>query len=365
MSEKIKNERAEIDRSTAVAEMAFEIMEKAFRQAVRSNPRLASYSFYTLAGKTVKVHIVGKNLAQKINLPFSHLATENTASISPSLTIELWDGRETGIPCHISSRRRGLDLNPISFKSNDGRLIIHQLQQSIICFDQEAGRIIGCAMDAEQLSLYERGRPLHMPLSVWHDEQDIPIIHAGLVSTNGRGVIFAGKAGSGKSTSALLCGLYGLNYLSDDLIGLEMLKDGSFAGHSIYNSTFLETDHLERFPLLKPHAIEGKYAFEEKLLILLSKIPGLRFERSCRINAIVLPSVGHGTTTRISPTSKIQALLALMPTFQVGHFRSKARGFEKLSQLVERLPCYRMELGSDMREIPHRVEDILAEIKQN
>lgn len=359
----MKSKPVEIERSTLVAEMAFEAMKKSFAQAVRTQPLMASESYYTLADKTVKMNIVGKNLTEKINLPFAHLTTENTGSITPLLTIQLWDEHETGTPCRIGSRRDGLDLNPIFFKSNNGRFIIHQLQHSIICFDRRTGRIIGCAIDAEQLSLYERGRPLHMPLSVWHDERDIPIIHAGLVSKDGFGVIFAGQAGSGKSTSALVCALSGFNYLSDDLIGLEMLEDGSFTGHSIYNSTFLETDHLDRFPPLKRHAIEGKYAFEEKLLILLSKIPALRFERSCRINAIVLPWVGHRITTKISAASKGQALLALMPSFQVGHFRSKARGFEKLSQLVERLPCYRMELGSDVREIPHRVEEILAEIK--
>lgn len=340
--------------------MAFERMDKDFTRAEAAKPQMVTELSYTLAGRKVGVRVVGLKLAERINLLFAHLKIDDNDLNTPRLGIQLWDEAETGIRCRVASRSDGFELKPLFFQSADGRFIFQQLQYSVICFDRAAGRMIVCTTDTERLSLYEQGRPLHVPLSVWHNDQGAPVIHSGLVSKGGAGVLLAGSAGAGKSTSALVCARYGFGYVSDDLIGLETPPDGSFIGYSLYNSTFLERDHLERFALLKPHALKSGYVCEDKLLVLLSQIPSITLERSAEIKAIALPRVVLESHSKIRPATKGQALLALMPSFQVGRFGSTANGFEILSHLTESLPCCRLDIGSDPAEIPLRIEEMLA-----
>jgi hypothetical protein len=345
------------------SDTGFTLMRHAFAQAQCMHPDKLSSSFYTLAGQRVHMRIVGRMLAECMRIPFAHLLLDDRSLPLPNLTIELWDEAETDVFCRIGSMGQDLDLHPILTKSPDGRYASYQLQHSLIYFDRQAGSMIGWICNAEELSLYECGRPLHVPLSLWHKNQNIPLMHAGLVSKNGRGVLLAGPGGSGKSTSAVMCAHAGFDYLSDDLVGLELSSDGCFVGHSLYNSTFMEPDHLKRFSQLERHAIRGRYSFEKKHLVLLSQIASLRFARSCRIHSIVLPRVLHRSTSRLCPASKGEGLMALAPSsLLVGERSYGLQGFEKLSGLVEQVPCYRLELGEALEEIPRVLEGLVSEV---
>jgi len=347
------------------SELAFKAVEEAFARAKCLNPHQVFETFYIFGGWGVRMRVVGRRLMERIGLPLAHLRTDKTHLPPLRLTIDLWDQCETNIPSRIAFVRDDLDLNPIFATSADARFISYQLQHSLTCINVQRSQIIGFVSSAEELSLYECGRPLHVPLTLWHNSQAVPVIHAGLVAKNNRGVLFAGSGGTGKSTSAITCACAGFGYLSDDLIGLA-LSDDSFIGHSLYNSTFLEPDHLERFPLLRPHALKGKYPYEKKVLILLAEILSLRLERAARIHAIVLPRVTHGLTSRLRPASKRDALLALAPSsLLVGQRTPGLHGFNKLARLVEQTPCHWLELGRALDEIPCRVEELLAEVTAN
>jgi hypothetical protein len=160
-----------------------------------------------------------------------------------------------------------------------------------------------------------------------------------------------------------MCAYAGFDYLSDDLVGLELSSDRRFVGHSLYNSTFMEPDHLKRFSELERHAIRGRYWFEKKHLVLLSQIASLRFARSCRIDSIVLPRVLHRPTSVLLRASKGETLRALAPSsLLVGERSYGLEGFNKLARLVEQLPCYWLELGGALDEIPRALEGLLSEV---
>lgn len=344
------------------ADLGFKIMREAFAEAKRLHPHAFRESTYVLAGQPVRMRIVGLKFAASMHLPFAHLRAEDPHLPVPGLTVELWDQSETNVSCQIGLTRDDLDLHPNLMRPADGRYASYQLQHSLVCLDRGSGFMVGYTSNAEELSLYERGRPLHVLLSLWLKSRDMPVIHAGLVSKNGRGVLLAGPGGSGKSTSAITCACAGFSYLSEDIIGLQS-SDGVFVGHSLYNSTFIEPDHLERFPLLGPHAITGKYPLEKKRLVLLSQIASLRFECACRIHAIVLPRVVHRRESHFRRASKGEALLTLAPSsLLVGERSYGLEGFNKLAKLVEQVPCYWLELGSVLDEIPCVLEEMLSEV---
>jgi hypothetical protein len=344
------------------ADLGFRVMSDGFAEAGRLCPQSFRESPYVLAGRPVQMRIVGRRFAELMHLPFAHLSADESNLRNPALTIELWDAAETTVPCEVGLTRDDLDLHPNLKKSADGRYASYQLQHSLVCLDRRSGLMVGYTSSAEELSLYERGRPLHVPLSLWHKSLDMPLVHAGLVAKNGRGLLLAGPGGSGKSTSAITCTCAGFSYLSDDLVGLELRPDGAFLGHSLYNSTFLEPDHLKRFALFDPHAITGRYAFEKKRLVLLSQIASLKFQRSCRIEAIILPRVVRAPMCRLRPVSKGEALLTLAPSsLLVGERSNGAEGFDKLSRLVQQVPCYRLELSEALDEIPRVLAGVLSE----
>jgi len=342
-------------------DLGFNIMRDAFARARRVHPHAFRHSTYVLAGQPIEMRIVGRKLAEVMDLPFAHLRSEDR-HLPAGLTIEIWDQAETNVSCQVGLTRDDLDLHPNLKHSADGRYASYQLQHSLVDLDRQTGSIIGNVSNTEELSLYERGRPLHVLLSLWLKSRGMPVIHAGLVSKNGRGVLLAGPGGSGKSTSAISCAYAGFSYLSEDVIGLQF-SDSVFLGHSLYNSTFIEPNHLERFPLLGAHAITGKYVFEKKRLVLLSQIASLQFERACRIHALVLPRVLHSPKSRLRRATKGEALLTLAPSsLLVGERSYGLGGFNKLAKLVEQVPCYWLDLGSVLDEIPCVLEGMLSEV---
>lgn len=347
---------------------AFTVMKAAFAEAANiTGPDRFRESHYRFAGQSVRARIVGCELAEHFARPFAHLETSEIPPSSPRLTIDLWDEEATGIPCPLALAHDDIGAkwvvgDGVFTASPDGRFVGYQLRQSMAWLDRKARHVIGWTASGKKLSLYERGKPLHLLLSVWYHDQDMQVIHAGLVSRNGQGVLFPGMGGSGKSTSALACLSGGFDYLGDDYIGLQTLANGSFMGHSLYNSTWLEPDHMAHFPLLPPHAIHGRHPGEDKCLVLLSDLFPKRFIPSTRIRALALPRIVETYATRFRPASKADALLQLAPSSLLALApQPGAHGFQALAHLVRTVPSYWLELGRDLTEIPYRVQDLLAE----
>lgn len=348
--------------SSFEGEVAFKVMEASFKQAMRRHPDSVFESFYTFAGQSVRMRIVGCELAKYIGYPFSHLQTDGPIRTAPQLTIDLWDEKETDIVCHVRSMKNDPAWTVGTAMSRDGRFLGQQLPNTLIFFDRRAKRIVGSMAWSDQVFLYERGKPLARLLVEWYKDQNVPVIHAGLVSRNGQGILFTGQAGSGKSTSTLACLCGGLKFLSEDYIGLQRLQDRSFMGHSLYNSVFLETDHLARFPDLVPYVIRGRLPYEEKSLIVLSQVFPKQLERVAPIRVLVLPRVVNESESRIRPATKGQALLALGPNSMLRLPSRGIAGFDMLAQLVEEVPTYWLELGHDLESVPRRVAELLAEV---
>ena len=347
-------------RTTFVGATAFRVMQAAFQKALEKNPDSFRESFYTFAGQSVRIRIIGRTLANNITQPFSHLQTARSASPTPQLTIDLWDENETGI--HLSRvSHDNSDWTEITATSPDQRFVGQRRLHTFACLDRITNHIIGSISWHEQISVYERAKPLARLLLEWCNDYGVQVIHAGLVVHQGQGILFVGKSGAGKSTSALACLCAGFGYLSEDFVGLQRLPDGSFLGHSLYNSVFLETGHLTRFPSLLSYIIKGR-PDEEKSVVLLSQAFPERLRRVVSIRVLLIPRIARARESKIYPASKAQALLALGPSslFQI-HSR-RTYSFDNLTQLVEQVPCYWLELGCDLSSIPRCVEELTAKV---
>jgi hypothetical protein len=345
-------------------EIACNAMQCAFEKAAIAHSDKRYEINLVFGGQSVRMQLVGKRLAQRLRLPFSHLET-NDLSRPERLSIAFWDEGETGVACPMSSILGDeLGVAPVMITgSADNRFVVNKLRRSVTCLDRKTRHIIGWTSAPEQFSLHEIGRPLHSLLSVWHLDHEMTIIHAGLVSKSGTGIIFAGSSGAGKTTAAIACLCSGFHYLSEDQVALQQSNGGPVRGHSLYSSAFLEADHLARFPLLAPHAIEGIYPDEQKWLVLLASLFPSKMQAVTDVGAVVLPRIVGNAASRIRSASKSEALLALAPSsLIIGQLSSGIRGFSKLAELVERVSCYWLELGSDNQLIPDCLEQILAKV---
>lgn len=343
-------------------EIAYEATQHAYEKAAEKCPDKLYEMNFVLGGQTARMQAVGKRLAQRLRLPFFHLE-RNDLSPPARLTIAFWDERETAVACPMASILQDeLGVAPVMIAgSSDNRFVVNKLRRSITCLDRKTRHIIGWTSDAEQFSLHEIGRPLLSLLSMWHLDHEMTITHAGLVSKSGKGIIFAGSSGAGKTTAAIACLCSGFDYLSEDQVALQQSNGGPVRGHSLYSSTFLEADHLARFPLLAPHVIEGIYPDEKKRLVLLAPLFPSKMQAVTDVGAVVLPRIVNNAASRIRSASKSEALLALAPSsLIIGQLSSGIHGFNKLAKLVERVPCYWLESGSDTKSIPDCLEQILA-----
>ena len=345
-------------------EAALRNMQVAFADLATKHPNELEESFYLIGGRNVRIRCLGRKLADHINRPFAHLRSSDGASKSTELFIDLWDDNLPGDhqPCNFNENGDG--WHETTLETCDRRFIGQRLPNTFSCLDRKQNHIIASIAWHDRIFIYERGKPLSRLLLDWFNGQDVQIIHTGLVARDNQGILFVGKSGAGKSTSSLACISAGFDYLSEDYVGLQLCEDGSFVGHSLYNSLFLRTDHLERFPQLLPYAIRGRMPYEEKSVIILSQVFPERLERAVPIRALVLPRVVNVPEARVRQASKGEALLALGPSslLQIPNRGLGVCGFNNLACLVARIPCFWLEVGADLTSIPHCLEHLLGEL---
>jgi hypothetical protein len=337
---------------------AYDRLAEGFLRACSQSPPVERT--YLMAGRQILVRVAGKRLATMIGRPLTHLRTTD-ADVVPELTIDLWDEAETGVStegCVLGSDPEA----PGSITIYDhARYVSHGSPSVSTVMDRKANHLVGWVGSGDRLTQYEVGRPLHAELLMWHRDRGIQAVHAGLVSDGTGGVLFGGPGGSGKTTTALTSLRGGLAYLADDYVGLEQAADGTWIGHSLYCSSHLTPDHIQRFPDLIPHAIPGRLAREDKSLVLLGELYPNGFAPSTPIRAVVLPRVALTPKTTFRPASKVDVLRQLAPSslFQLPYGLSGRRSFDTIVALVESVPTWWVDLGLDLDEIPMTIRKIL------
>ncbi len=182
------------------------------------------------------------------------------------------------------------------------------------------------------------------------------VIHAGLVTKHDRGVLIGDPRGVGKSTTAMSCFLGGLDFLGDDQIVLEPLESG-FVGHSIYNSAHIMPDWLPEIGVFPKRALDcGDH--EGKIAIFLAEVFPERAKASTRIQAIILPT--SGSRLRVRAASKGETLRRLAPSSLLTPLGGGKGGFALLCRLVDTVPAYWLELGTDTKAIPPCIESLMS-----
>ena len=168
-------------------------------------------------------------------------------------------------------------------------------------------------------------------------------------------MLLVGKGGSGKSTVALSSLGSELLYAGDDYVAVTL--EPTPRVQSLYSSAKLEPHHVREFlPDLVPLVVERRAPRRgEGGPVRARALPGAHdrgVPASGRCRSEGHP--GHVRAARIVPASRAAALAALAPSTIFQLHTADQTALSAMSRLVARVPCYGLELGSDVKAIPGR-----------
>jgi hypothetical protein len=209
--------------------------------------------------------------------------------------------------------------------------------------------------DAAKTPYYEKGYPFTTIFNWWMEHQNRQCVHAAAVGNETGGVLLPGKSGSGKSTTSLACLDSELLYVSDDT-SLISCEHEPFV-YSLYNTA--KIGHFQHLPRLESYVSNAVRVENEKGMIFLHQHFPEKIISGFPLKGILVPRITGGKATHIKPATPGMALKALAPSTLFQLPGAGLGAFRLMSQLVKNVPCYELELGTHMEDIPEVIQQFL------
>ena len=318
--------------------------------------------FLVLCGQPVRLRVVGDELAAQLTKCFGNLVLSSAGNPDVSLSIHFWDRASTGVGCP------GIPIAPdktdelgsgLLSQYLDGRLLRYDKAAMVKIFDRSSNEMFICVADARSTTLSDRSKPFPHFLATRCHDLGIEVLHAGLVSRHGRGVLLGGGSGSGKSTCSIAAALAGFDFLGDDCVGIELTESGC-RGHACYDAVRVDDGTLQRLPALQPHSYPSGPRDRNKSLIYMSEVVPGRTVVTSTIDAIIIPRIVGTGPSRVVPDGKATTLRKLAPSTLLRGLGTRGEGFARIAELVRRVPCYELAIGASLDDVPRLLDETLA-----
>lgn len=181
-------------------------------------------------------------------------------------------------------------------------------------------------------------------------------VHAAAVGKNAAAILIAGRGGVGKTTTALVCAEAGWDYLSDDFV----LVGPRWRAISLYRSARIREDMFSRLPA-SMSAVTGISTDdgEVRAEVDVGHV-GRIGSADPEIRAIVVPQRAGAVSAVLAPIRRSQALSALAGSTLVALAGGRTETFAKLSNLVDRVPCYAFDPGPRLADIPAALATLIS-----
>ncbi|HEX6490686.1 MAG TPA: hypothetical protein VF002_04860 [Gaiellaceae bacterium] len=316
---------------------------------------------YRIAGEPVSLRFATAALRDRLTAAFSHLRAD-PAGEEPALTINLWDSASTGCapPPHPAVPEGGAQGALYHFSEPPLRGVYQPGFESLSVLDGEARTAWHWVGSAFELAYWDQACPIRQLLFWWLGSRGLLQVHGASVGTASGGVLVVGKGGSGKSTVALSSLGSGLLYAGDDYVAVGLEPAPRI--ESLYSSGKLEPDHVQT---LLPHLLPlldnaDRLASEKAVLYVQEHFPE-QTTAGFPLRAVLVPRVAASRPeSRIVEASRAAAFAALAPSTILQLHTADAGAFQTMSRLIERVPCYGLELGSEVGAIPDTIAEFLA-----
>jgi hypothetical protein len=212
------------------------------------------------------------------------------------------------------------------------------------------------------LAYWDQACPIRQILFWWLGSRGCLQVHGASIGTATAGVLVVGKGGSGKSTVALSSLGTDLLYAGDDYVAVRV--EPSPRIESLYCSGKLEPDHVHTLlPNLLPLLANADRIDSEKAVLYVQEHFADQTTSGFPLRAVLVPKVAAAQReSRIVETSRAAAFAALAPSTILQLHTADSGAFALMSRLIERVPCYGLELGSEVAAIPGTIARFLAEL---
>ena len=347
----------------------FRALEESFLGCPASLPRVESW--YRICGLPVRLLSVGPAPLDIVDRAIRHLrlagapAATTAAPVEASLTVLLFDGADTSVPVPPPPGRledftaRG-DI--LGFNTDRIKAAFQPFGRILSAFDTERGLGICCFGAVDRVLSFEKAAPLRSMFAWWARLHGFQIMHAAVVGRSDGGLLLAGKGGSGKSNTALACLASSMAFAGDDVCAMG-IEDDEPVAHSLYATARTRPRDWVRLPFLEAlsHQAVGTGEDEKALYYLLPAF-ARQVIRRAPVRAILLPRVGGGPSSRLQPTSQSAALMAIAPVTTTLLPDAGPEIFEAVGRLVRRVPCYELQLGTDVAALQATLTNLLARL---
>jgi len=319
--------------------------------------------FYEIADTKICICFAGPAMIPYLTPALEHLAVSEIAH--PDMTINVWDSESTRVkmpppPCEWADFTDRGDI--WGFNSKRIKTAFHWSEFSVNVMDMNTNTAVYWVKTPKSFPYWVYSSPFRTIFHWWMEKNGCQLLHAAAVGNEDGAVLITGKGGVGKSTTALSCLNAGLNYLADDY--LIVRKDPEPKVFSLYSTAKLNVEDRHKFPELIKFAADPVKKDQEKDVLFL--YPGLknRIVNEMPLKAVLTPEIITGKTSKITPVSfwPVQRAMSFTTMSQLPGVGSHTH--EYISEFTEKLPCYKISLGNDLRQIPELIASFLSDPKR-
>lgn len=303
------------------------------------------------------VNICGSSPSfKKLTRAFYHLKKSNLEQ-SPDFTICLWDA-STSKNCLPPLNWNWISsIHPTGY--NDSCLYMHWFRciDAVSVIHTEENKAYYIVRNANQLPWWVEGSPFQVILHTWLQEKGFQLTHTAIVGNETQSVLLAGKGGSGKSTTTLVCLESGLNSLGEDYCILTPNEPA--LGFSVYNSAKWTSHTRELFTQYEQWIQNPLEAEREKALVFYQDIYPKQMKISLPLRSAIAVSVGDKKDPILETSDSLHTLQnIMMSTVKQLPFCS-AKTMRTFKKIIEPLKHYRLVLGRDMQANVQVIQELL------
>jgi hypothetical protein len=201
------------------------------------------------------------------------------------------------------------------------------------------------------------------PLMEMLKERGFCGLHAAAITRQGRGYLFPGDSGSGKTTIALGLLRRGCGYLADDKVLLRREDAGAIAALAFTHRFNIDADLTRFYPEVSGLESPSPLPPTAKRPFDVSKLYPNAFRPRCRPSALIHLQRAPGGVSRISPLSPTASLVRLTRQTILASRRDRAAmQLRLLGDLVTSVDNYLVENGRDPAGSPERLLELVSRL---
>lgn len=310
-----------------------------------------------------KLHILFRSETEmgKIMPPFRHLEADGSTSRFSSLKIYVFqnDGSDKNFPVWERLNKSASPVKKLLMYNRDRLHILYNDESQVLtAIDTQKAEAYYYMPQMDRMPYYEKAAPMRMIFHHWALVNQMILIHGACISFGDKGLLLAGKGGTGKSTTAVSAALSGFDYIGDDYVLADPDKQTI---HSLYSSSKIRWDATDILPVARDLTVNEKDE-DDKGIFFLRDVKGSTLPPSVSLSAVILPQIGKVTSSKYTRTTITEGLMSLGSSTI---FQMPGSGKETLtgiSALLRGIPVYRMTLSRDTDEINSKLREMISEL---